>query len=48
VYEVFDMPANGMSYAELLDDFPDLREQDILACLVYAADPERKVELLKA
>jgi uncharacterized protein (DUF433 family) len=31
-----------------LKDFPDLTEQDILACLAYAADRERKVELLKA
>jgi uncharacterized protein (DUF433 family) len=48
VYEVLNMLANGMSHAELLDEFPDLTEQDILACLAYAADRERKVELLKA
>ncbi|HWN74873.1 MAG TPA: DUF433 domain-containing protein [Candidatus Udaeobacter sp.] len=48
VYEVLDMLASGMSYAEILKDFPDLTEQDILACLAYAADRERKVELLKA
>jgi uncharacterized protein (DUF433 family) len=33
VYEVLNMPADGMSYAELLDEFPDLREQGVLACL---------------
>ena len=38
VYEVLDMLASGMSYAEILKDFPDLTEQDILACLAYAAD----------
>jgi len=48
VYEVLNMLANGMSYSELLEEFPDLTEQDILACLAYAADRERKVELLKA
>ncbi len=48
VYEVLDMLASGMSHAEILNDFPDLTEQDILACLAYAADRERKVELLKA
>jgi uncharacterized protein (DUF433 family) len=48
VYEVLNMLAGGMSHAELLDEFPDLTEQDILACLAYAADRERKVELLKA
>lgn len=48
VYEVLNMLAHGMSHAELLNEFPDLTEQDILACLAYAADRERKVELLKA
>lgn len=48
VYEVLDMLASGMSHAEVLKEFPDLTEQDILACLAYAADRERKVDLLKA
>ena len=48
VYEVLNMLANGMSHTELLEEFPDLTERDILACLAYAADRERKVELLKA
>jgi uncharacterized protein (DUF433 family) len=42
VYEVLNMLANGMSHAELLSEFPDLKEQDILACLAYAADREGK------
>lgn len=48
VYEVLDMLASGMSHEEVLKDFPDLTEQDILACLAFAADRERKVNLLKA
>jgi uncharacterized protein (DUF433 family) len=48
VYEVLNMLASGMSHTEILKDFPDLTEQDILACLAYAADRERKVKLLKA
>ena len=48
VYEVLNMLANGMSHTELLEEFPDLTERDILACLAYAAEHERKVELLKA
>jgi uncharacterized protein (DUF433 family) len=48
VYEVLEMLASGMSHAEILNDFPDLTEQDILASLAYAADRERKVELQKA
>jgi uncharacterized protein (DUF433 family) len=48
VYEVLELLASGMSHAEVIQDFPDLTEQDILACLSYAADRERRVELLKA
>ena len=48
VYEVLELLASGMSHAEVIQDFPDLTEQDILACLGYAADRERRVELLKA
>ena len=29
-----------MSHAEILEDFPELTEQDILACLEFAADRE--------
>jgi len=47
VYEVLDMLANGMSHGEILEDFPDLTEQDILACLAFAADRERRVDLLR-
>ncbi len=47
VYEVLNMMANRMSHAEILKDFPDLTEQDILACLAYAADRERKTKFLR-
>jgi uncharacterized protein (DUF433 family) len=36
------MLAEGMNIEEILDDFPQLTKQDILACLAYAADKERK------
>ena len=29
-----------MSHAEILDDFPELTETDIKACLAFAADRE--------
>jgi uncharacterized protein (DUF433 family) len=41
VYDVLDYLASGMSHQEILDDFPYLTEEDILACLSYAADRER-------
>jgi len=43
VYDVLNMLADGMSISEIIDDFPDMNEQDILACLSYAADKEHKI-----
>lgn len=42
VYDVLSWLASGMSEAEILSDFPDLTHNDIVACLAYAADRERK------
>lgn len=43
VYDVLSYLAAGMSKEEILDDFPYLTEEDILACLAYAADQERRL-----
>ena len=40
VYDVLSYLASGMSYEEVLNDFPYLTKEDILACLSYAADRE--------
>ncbi|MGI0480672.1 DUF433 domain-containing protein [Geminocystis sp. CENA526] len=42
VYDVLSYLASGMSYEEILQDFPYLTQEDILACLSYAADRERQ------
>ena len=42
VYDVLGWLASGMSRQEILSDFPELTEEDIRACLAYAADRERK------
>jgi uncharacterized protein (DUF433 family) len=42
VSDVLSYLASGMSPGQILSDFPDLRYEDILACLSYAADPERR------
>ena len=34
--------AAGMTIPQILDDFPYLTEEDILACLSYAADREHQ------
>jgi len=43
VYDVLEYLASGMSEQDILDDFPDLTQEDIRACLVFAADRERKL-----
>ncbi|HKJ85731.1 MAG TPA: DUF433 domain-containing protein, partial [Spirochaetia bacterium] len=43
VYDVLDYLAAGMSEAQLLEEFPYLEREDILACLQFAADRERKM-----
>ena len=42
VYDVLEFLASGMSNDEILADFPDLRRDDIRACLAFAADRERR------
>jgi uncharacterized protein (DUF433 family) len=42
VYDVLSYLAAGMTHEEILADFPYLTEEDILACLSYAADRERR------
>lgn len=42
VYDVLSYLASGMTHEEILSDFPYLTEEDILACLSYAADRERR------
>ena len=41
VYDVLSYLASGMTYEEVLNDFPYLTQEDIFACLSYAADRER-------
>jgi uncharacterized protein (DUF433 family) len=45
VYDVLSYLASGMTEPEILDDFPELTHDDVLACLAYAADRERKTVL---
>jgi len=41
VYDVLEYLASGMSEHEILQDFPYLTKEDILACLGFAAARER-------
>src|SRR5580704_6593494 len=44
VYDVLENLACGMTHDQLLQEFPYLTEEDIRACLAFAADRERKQE----
>ena len=46
-YDVLSMLSTGMSQLEVLEDFPELCSEDILAVLAYAADREHQVYSLK-
>jgi uncharacterized protein (DUF433 family) len=43
VADVLGWLAAGMSHEEIRADYPELTEDDIRACLAYAADRERRV-----
>ena len=43
VYDVLEYLASGMSEDQILRDFPDLAREDILVCLAFAADRERRL-----
>lgn len=47
VYDVLSYLAAGMTQQEILDDFPYLTEEDIRACLSYAADREHQTLVLQ-
>jgi len=38
---MLDLLASDMSIEEILDDYPDLEREDLLACLEYAAQLSR-------
>jgi len=46
VYDVLSYLAAGMTHEALLDDFPYLTQEDILACLRYAAKRERHTKVV--
>lgn len=43
VQDILSYLASGMTAEEIVDDFPELSRQDILACLAYAADFEKRI-----
>lgn len=46
VADVFDYLGGGMTVGEVLDDFPDLAADDIRACFAFAADRDRRLNVI--
>ena len=44
VYDVLGWLAAGMTFHDIISDFPELTSEDIKACLAYAADREHKLQ----
>ena len=39
---ILDLLASGMSAGEIIEEYPDLTEQDIQACVAYGAEMSRE------
>lgn len=48
VGEVLGYLAGGMNERELLEDFPQLTHDDLLACFAFAAERERRLQAIPA
>ena len=48
VYDILEYLGSGMSYEQILRDFPELETDDIRAALLFAADRERKLTSVEA
>lgn len=43
VQDILEYLAGGMTEEEILSDFPELKHEDIRACLAFAANRERQL-----
>jgi uncharacterized protein (DUF433 family) len=46
VYDILGWLASGMTFGEVSLDFPQIAREQILACLAYSADRERRVKVV--
>lgn len=48
VTDILEYLASGMSIPEILSDFPELNDDDIRACLAFAAEREKRLSVAVA
>ena len=46
VYDILNWLASGMSRENIIEDFPELTNNDITAALMFAADREAKATII--
>lgn len=46
VYDVLSWLADGMTEADIIEDYPELTHDDISACLSFAANREHNISAL--
>ncbi len=45
VFDVLNWMANGMNVSDIISSYPELTENQIRACLAFAADKEQKAKI---
>ncbi|NDB36615.1 MAG: DUF433 domain-containing protein [Flavobacteriia bacterium] len=45
VYDILGWLASGMTFSDILTDYPDLSDEDIIAALAYAAEREHRIRI---
>ncbi len=45
VYDVLGWLASGMTIDQILEDYPEVKEVEIRACLAFAADREHRIRI---
>jgi uncharacterized protein (DUF433 family) len=46
--DILSWLGSGMTFEEILHDFPELKKDDVLAALTYAAERERVTKIISA
>ena len=46
VFDILGWLGSGMTFEEIISDYPELSREDIKASLMFAADRERKLQII--